>query len=156
MKPDHWPSDEGGPLVSWDDMGAGAPTVIALAQVCAKALARDNRPLPELSPEARAILSAARDRGVIEIKGTNNAFNSIERFLAVCIDLDGERTLVLRSRQDPTVTVRFLDAFRELCAARLAMHHLYREFSLTTAGFELARATDPKEAEPLLALGYEV
>jgi hypothetical protein len=36
------------------------------------------------------------------------------------------------------------------------MHHLYREFSLTTAGFELARSIDPQEVEHLLALGYEV
>ena len=67
----------------------------------------------------------------------NDAFSAPARFLAVRVELDEEQWLVFRSREDPAVTIRFLDGFRELCAAGLVMHHLYRDFSLTRAGFEL-------------------
>ena len=93
-----------------------------------------------VSEEARAILYLARRRGAIEIKGVNHAFESSERFLAVCVELDLDRTFILKRRDDPELTVRFLDGFRQLCASGLVMHHLFRDFSLTRRGFEVARS----------------
>jgi hypothetical protein len=106
--------------------------------------------------EARTILFAARRRGVLEIKGTNDAFEAPSRFLAVRVELDTERWLVFRSREDPAITIRFLDGFRELCAAGLVMHHLYRDFSLTKAGFDVASDVPQEEIQELLDLAAEL
>lgn len=142
--------------ISWNDLGEGAPTVIALAGLCGRAIINGPQIDASLSLEAKALLFAARNRGVFEIKGTFNAFDSIERFLAVHVEVEPERSVVFRSKQEPQITVRFLDGFRQLCTAGLVMHHLFREFSLTRAGFELATTISPKEVESLLALGVEV
>ncbi|MCA9223281.1 MAG: hypothetical protein KDA71_23355 [Planctomycetales bacterium] len=140
---------------SWQELGEGAPTLIALAHLCAVAMTRE-KPLDiELSPEARAILVAARDRGVIEVKGMNQAFEAPERFLAVQIELDEQRMLTFRNREFPEITIRFFNGFRQLCQTGLVMHHLYRDFSLTQAGYELARTIDREEVESLLAQGME-
>jgi hypothetical protein len=145
-------SDDGRRLVLWEELGAGAPTLIAFAQLCSHALASNQtEPVEALTDEARAILYAARHRGTIEIKGVNHAFESSERFLTVCVELDLERQLFLKRRDDPELTVRFLDGFRQLCASGLVMHHIFRDFSLTRAGFELAR-TIPGESVPLLTV----
>ncbi len=145
-------TQEGRNLVLWEELGAGAPTLIAFAQLCSQALAANRtEPAERLSDEARAILYAARHRGSIEIKGVNHAFESSERFLTVCVELDLERQLILKRHDDPELTIRFLDGFRQLCASGLVMHHIYRDFSLTRSGFELAR-TIPREQVPLLDL----
>ncbi|MCY2990999.1 MAG: hypothetical protein NTY19_24450 [Planctomycetota bacterium] len=109
----------------------------------------------ELAVEARTILFAAWQRGAIEIKGVNDAFDSSERFLAICVELDAERHLVCRRRDEPELTIRFLDAFRQLCVFGLVMHHLFREFSLTRAGFELARTISRQEVQILEQLAEE-
>jgi hypothetical protein len=148
-------SDDGRQLVLWEELGAGAPTLIAFAQLCSQALAANRtEPFEPLTDEARTILYAARNRGAIEIKGVNHAFESSERFLTVCVELDLERQLFLKRRDDPELTVRFLDGFRQLCASGLVMHHIFRDFSLTRPGFELARRI-PREAVPLLDLLVE-
>jgi hypothetical protein len=136
--------------VLWDELGFGAPTLIAFARLCSEALAAP-RPLAEesLGVEARIILYAARRRGALEIKGVNNAFDSSERLLAVCVEVDADRQVVFRRRDDPELTIRFLDGFRQLCVSGLVMHHLFREFSLTRAGFELAR-TIPRQDVAIL------
>ena len=138
-------------FAAWDELGAGAPTVVALAAICSQALiASQPQPQP-LSLPARTILFAARERGVLEIKGTYDAFHATARLLAVCILLEDERSLVFLSPGEPELTVRFLDGFRELCRSGLVMHHLYREFSLTGRGFDRARQIAREEVEPLLA-----
>jgi hypothetical protein len=146
---------DGRPMALWEELGYGAPTLIGFARLCSEALAANRQvPLAELVTEARAILYAARQRGAIEIKGVNNAFDSSERLLAVCVELDADRQLVLRRRQDPEVTIRFLDGFRQLCTSGLVMHHLFRDFSLTRAGFELARSI-PRQDVGVLDLFME-
>lgn len=139
---------------NWDAMGHGAPTLMALAKLCAEAIGRAEPPTPEqlqqLPEEAKAILFAARTRGVIEVKGVNTAFEAPSRFLAIYVDPDEERSLVFRSRSEPKITIRFFDAFRELCQLGLVMHHLYHDFSLTTIGFEYAETlTEDEVAEAM-------
>ena len=143
------------PAGIWEDLGHGAPTLMAFAQLCGSAIVSSPRPDATLSDEAKAILFAARSRGFVEIVATNTAFEAQERFLAVRVETNPNTTLTFRSRNDPQLTVRFLDAFRELCAAGLVMHHLYRDFSLTRAGFERAAKIERTEVEAGLALGIE-
>ena len=141
---------DGRQLVLWEELGAGAPTLIAFARLCADALAANRQvPQEELTSEARAILYAARQRGAIEIQGVNDAFDSSERLLAICVELDTDRRVTFRRRGEPELTIRFLDGFRQLCCSGLVMHQLFREFSLTCAGFKLAR-TIPRDEVPLL------
>jgi hypothetical protein len=124
----------------WDELGAGAPTVVALAMLASQALARADQEerKPRLSVEAKAILSASLPRGLLEIKAINTAFETPERLLAVHVEMEPERWLVFRDRRDPRYTIRCLEGFRQLCSAGLVMHHLYREFSLSNQGFLLA------------------
>ncbi len=141
---------------SWEALGNGAPVLVALAQLSAEAVV--HRPLvslEQLSPEARAILFAARNRGVIEIKGSHIAFEAPARLLAVFVEVDDTQTLTFRDHEKPEVTVRFLEGFRELCAFGLAVHHIHRDFSLTSRGFELARLIERKEVQAWLSQGRE-
>ncbi len=142
--------DERFQFAAWDELGAGAPTVVALAALCSQAMLATHPSTPPLSLPARTILYAARERGVLEIKGTYDAFNATARLLAVCVLLEDERSLVFLSPEEPELTVRFLDGFRELCRGGLVMHHLYREFSLTGRGFDRARQIPREEVAPLL------
>jgi hypothetical protein len=149
-------TEDGRYLALWQELGSGAPTVIAFAQLCSHALAANRQaPVEELIEEARAILYAARRRGTIEIKGVNHAFESSERFLTVSVELDQDRQLYLKRHDDPELTVRFLDGFRQLCASGLVMHHLFHEFSLTRAGFELARTLRRQDLPILEILAAE-
>ncbi len=143
-------TEDGRRMAVWEELGAGAPTLAALAHLCGQALVHGRvSKVEDLSDEARAILYAARQRGAIEIKAVNHAFESTERFLTVCVELDLERELILKRRDDPELTIRFLDAFRELCAGGFVMHHILRDFSLTRPGFRTAR-TIPREQVALL------
>src|SRR6476469_7733523 len=138
--------------VAWSELGHGAPTIAGLANVASRAMADGGNKKQPLSPEARCILFAARERGVIEVKGANRAFDAPGRMLAVYVEADEEHTLIFRSRKNPAMTIRFLAGFRELCAAGLVMHHIYTEFSLTREGLELAATIGRDEVEPLLDL----
>jgi hypothetical protein len=144
---------------SWDALGAGAPILVALAQLSADAMVSiDSTALPEtgkLMPESKAILVAARNRGVIELKGVNAAFEAPARMLAVYVELDEVQTIAFRDPNQPEVTVRFLDGFRLLCQYGLVMHHIHRDFSLTSRGFDLARTISQEEVQPWLDKGTE-
>ncbi len=144
---------------SWDALGAGAPVLVALSQLCSSAMvnlnANSRLDAGELSPEGKAILVAARDRGVIEIKAVNAAFEAPSRMLAVYIELDETQTIAFRDPNEPEVTVRFLEGFRTLCEYGLVMHHIHRDFSLTQRGFELARTISKQEVQPWLDKGTE-
>jgi len=140
---------------TWIELGQGAPTLAGFARVASIALATGGDKSIELSPEARCLLYAARNRGVLEVKGSNRAFDAPGRMLAVYVEADAERTLIFRSPGNPAVTIRFLAGFRELCAAGLVMHHIYTEFSLTREGLELASTIPANEVEGLLALATE-
>jgi hypothetical protein len=144
---------------SWDALGAGAPILVALAQLSADAMvgfdASKAMTAEHLPPEAKAILVAARDRGVIELKAVNAAFEAPARLLAVYVEIDETQTVAFRDPNEPEVTVRFLDGFRVLCEQALVMHHVHRDFSLTRRGFELARTLSKQEVQPWLDKGTE-
>jgi hypothetical protein len=140
---------------TWLELGQGAPTLAGFARVASIAVATGGDKAVKLSPEARCILFAARNRGVIEVKGSNRAFDAPGRMLAVYVETDADRTLIFRSRENPALTIRFLAGFRELCASGLVMHHIYTEFSLTREGLEFAQAIPAEEVESLLGLATE-
>ena len=140
---------------TWQELGQGAPTLAGLARVCSLSMATGGDKSLALSPEARAILFAARKRAVLEVKGANRAFDAPGRMLAVYVEMEPDRTLIFRSRENPAYTIRFLAGFRELCAAGLVMHHIYQEFSLTREGLELAATVPEAEVEALLGLATE-
>jgi len=64
--------------------------------------------------------------------------------------------LAFKNKQDPARTIRFLEAFRELCGAGLVIHHLFREFSLNHEGFEFAATIKREEVEDGLSFGVEL
>ena len=144
---------------SWDALGAGAPVLVALSQLCSNAMvsldATNEMIADHLSPESKAILVAARNRGVIEIKAVNTAFEAASRMLAVYVELDETQTIAFRDPTEPEVTVRFLEGFRVLCDKGLVMHHIHRDFSLSSKGFELARTISKQEVQPWLDKGTE-
>jgi len=140
---------------TWLELGQGAPTLSGLAQAASVAMATGGDKSVQLSREARCILFAARNRGVIEVKGSNRAFDAPGRMLAVYVETDPERTLIFRSRDNPAFTIRFLAGFRELCTAGLVMHHIYTEFSLTRAGLDLAQTVESGDVSDLLGLATE-
>jgi hypothetical protein len=141
---------------TWLELGQGAPTLAGLASVASFATASGGNKSVELSREARCILYAARNRGVLEVKGSNRAFDAPGRMLAVYIETDPDRTLIFRSRDNPAFTIRFLAGFRELCAAGLVMHHIYTEFSMTREGLDLAQTSPAEEVRDLLARAVEL
>ncbi len=136
---------------SWEALGAGAPVLVALAQLTSQAMIDPpSVRIEDLSHEARAILYAAHLRGMIEIKGSHTAFEAPSRMLAVYIDLDETQTIGFRDPNDPELTIRFLEGFRQLCAAGLVIHHSHRDFSLSTRGYAMARMLSKEEVQPWL------
>jgi hypothetical protein len=158
---------------SWEALGNGAPVLVALAQICSSAWTRRNLPnsselpaaeptsLPSLgtteglSGEALAILHAARDRGIIELKAVNTAFDAAARLLAVYVEESDERTIAFRDSHRPEITVRFLDGFRELCERGFVIHHIFRDFSLSPIGFEVARTISRERVQQWLDMATE-
>jgi hypothetical protein len=138
---------------TWNDLGVGAPAIGALAQLCSHAWVGGPTAPEGLTPEAQAILFAAGRRGVLEIKGTNAAYESASRLLTVFVEVDDDTRIRFRDARDVRQNVRFLEGFRQLCACGLVMHHLYHEFTLTSAGFELAAMIRPDEIQRWLDLG---
>ena len=108
-----------------------------------------------MSPESLAILFAARDRGVIEVRGVRTAFEAPGRMLAIYVEEDEDRTIAFRSQAKPEVTVRFFEGFCELCRAGLILHHLHRDFSLSQAGFQRARRINREDVADRLAEATE-
>lgn len=143
---------------SWEALGNGAPTLVALAQLCSERWARgasEKTKLENLSVEALAILYAARQRGVVEIRAVNSAFDPAARLLAVYVESNPEHTIVFRDKENPEVTVRFLEGFRQLCDCGLMMHHIYGDFCLAPRGLELARTIDENSVDSQLKKATE-
>jgi hypothetical protein len=144
---------------SWEALGNGAPMLVALAQLCCDRWVhggkREQVDVSQLSGEARAILFSARDRGTIEIKAVNSAFDAAARLLAVYVELDDEHTIAFRDSRRPEVTVRFLDGFRELCELGLILHHIYRDFSLAPSALLLAKSIDRVSVQSWLDMATE-
>jgi hypothetical protein len=142
---------------SWEALGSGGPTLAALAAVCAQTIIHPPDGVAEqtLGLEAKAILYAARNRGVIEVRGVRTAFEAPGRLLAIYVEEDEDRTIAFRSQTNPEVTVRFFDGFCELCRAGLILHHLQRDFTLSRRGFQLATTISPDEIATHLAEATE-
>jgi hypothetical protein len=157
---------------SWEALGNGAPVLVALAQICSKAWTRSADhggatgpthgaaevapgSIEGLSGEALAILHAARDRGIIELKAVNTAFDAAARLLAVYVEESDERTIAFRDSHRPEITVRFLDGFRQLCERGFVIHHIYRDFSLSPIGFEAARGVSREQVQRWLDMATE-
>lgn len=111
--------------------------------------------LDGLSGEALAILHASARRGIIELKAVNTAFDAAARLLAVYVEESDERTIAFRDPHRPEVTVRFLDGFRQLCERGFIIHHIYRDFSLSPIGFEIARSVSRTRVQPWLDMATE-
>ncbi len=136
---------------SWEALGNGAPMLVALRQLCSdRWVHSEGLDAENLSPEARAILFASRQRGIIEIRAVNSAFDAAARLLAVYVELSDERTVAFRDKERPEITIRFLEGFRELCNRGLIVHHIHRDFSLSARGMELARQIPQEEIQSQL------
>ncbi len=147
---------------SWEALGHGAPALVALAQLCSERWVRPGADRPaaallmeRLSGEAKAILYAARQRGIVEVRAVNSAFDAAARLLAVYVEIDEERTVAFRDPADPAITVRFLEGFRDLCDLGLIIHHIYRDFSLAPQALELAQVIQQAEVQDLLEKATE-
>lgn len=134
----------------WEDLGAGVPSLIALAKQASIALTHQQiGDWRELSGEAQALLYAARDRGAYEVKAVNTAFEAHHRWLAITVEEPDDSWTTFRPAA-PEGIVRFFEGFSELCRNGLVMHQIYRDFSLTSAGFAAARQVDPQPLAGLL------
>jgi hypothetical protein len=142
---------------SWEALGSGGPTLAALAAVCARGIVQPPDPAlaESLCPEALAILYAARNRGVIEVRGVKTAFEAPGRLLAVYVEEDETRTIAFRSQEKPEITVRFFDAFCTLCRAGMVLHHLHRDFTLSRSGFQRAQSIALETVSEYLAQATE-
>ena len=145
----------------WEELGEGAPTIIGFANLCSLAMCDDKMPPVSargelISDHARALLAMAAVRGVFEIRNNREGFDSTERFLAVCVEEETDVWQLFRQKNDPETTVQFLEGFRQLCRFGLTIHHLQREFSLTAAGFEVARTIDKIEYSSFLDFAQQV
>lgn len=145
----------------WEELGHGAPTIVGFARLCTQAmLQRDPRTpdqlLFELPSEAKLILHLARDRGTFEIRSNRDSFDSAERFLAVCVETEQDVWHLLLDKLQPEQTIRCLEGFRQLCQTGLIMHHLHREFSLSSQGYNIARMVRAEQVSELDAFGMKL
>lgn len=157
MLPRFKSDDEDG--LKWDHLAEGAATILGLARICSRSFSQQTPAEIELSLEAKAILFAARERGVIEIVGKKNAFDSVDRFVSVHVEHEPHQFLSFKRKEDPEQTIKFVEGFKQLCIGGYVMHHMLREFSLTMTGFEAARKIAESEVKAKLdfanELGYE-
>lgn len=137
------------------ELNDGLPTIGALARLCGRAISGETTPIEKLSEEAKSILALGKQRGTFEIRCNKDAFESSQRFLAVCVELTDDKYLTLLDKSNPRVTLKFLDAFRELCQSGLIMHHTQRDFSLTHSGFDAADEFDPSQFSELTDFAQE-
>lgn len=160
MLPRNLEGDFRRPQFHTQELADGIPLVSGLAMLCSRVisgmqpppltasmdgaieqqtLAADSQPSHGLVREALAILAAAAKRGILEIRGQADAFDSSQRLQAVAVETSEHHRLVFRSRIDPAITMAYLEGFRQLCETGCVVHQFSREFSLSSAGFSLAR-----------------
>lgn len=137
---------------SWEALGNGAPILVALAQLCAQRWVHGPvlEDLDNLPAESKAILFAARKRGIVEVRAVNSAFDAAARLLAVYVEVDEERTIAFRDPSDPAVTMQFLQGFRSLCDSGLIIHHIHRDFSLSPLALDYAQQIEEVSVKELL------
>ncbi len=177
MLPRYTASDSSS-LPGWNELGESVPLVAALANLSAKAWANSGAPESEparpdserpdakqvaltstmqlLDREALALLAAAAPQGFFELRTAPSEFDSSDRMLAVSVELPHQRRLVFKQAAKPRKTIRFLEAFRQLCQYGLVIHQLQKEFSLSSLGFEMATQLDPREFEEELKFAKEL
>ncbi len=163
MLPRYTASDSSS-LPGWNELGESVPLVAALANLSAKAWANSGAPESEPArpdserPDAKqvALLAAAAPQGFFELRTAPSEFDSSDRMLAVSVELPHQRRLVFKQAAKPRKTIRFLEAFRQLCQYGLVIHQLQKEFSLSSLGFEMATQLDPREFEEELKFAKEL
>ena len=138
-------------------VGEGYPTIAALAMLCANAITDPptGDVQEELSAEAKTLLVTARKRGTFEIRATKASFDSTERFLAICVEAEPEVFLMFRRKAQPRQTIKFFEGFAQLCRHGLMIHHLQKDFSLSTKGYQLADTLDASEFGELAKFAVE-
>jgi len=146
---------------AWNDLDSGAPTISAFAELCRLALINPPAKIePEdLLPEAVAILVACGKRGTVDIRACKDDFDSVQRFLAVCVEPEADRRILFLQKDKPRQTVAFLEGFSQLCRTGLMIHHLGRDFSFSKAGFVVAKqvaADHDDKVKKLLGFGVEL
>ncbi len=149
-------SDESSGSSSTLDLTLGSPSVVGFANLAAKAIAGSSTPTECLSPEANAILVAAAAKGMLDLRVAKEGFDSSERLLAVCVEVDEEHRLLFRRKGQVRQTMQFLEGFRQLCQSGLVMHHLQSDFSLTVSGFDLAATLDQEDYSAELSYAVRV
>jgi hypothetical protein len=142
--------DETNLQATWEQLGVGAPTIVACAMLCSKAMHDVPNADAPLSPEAETLLFAARERGMLELKGIYTAYSGPARLLAVGVEQQDESVIEFRSIEDVEVTVRYIEGFRQLCQSGLVLHHLFRDFSLSQYGFQRAATVDAERSQAML------
>lgn len=138
-------------------VGEGYPTIAAMAMLCANAISDPpaEASIDDLSAEAQTLLVTAKHRGTFEIRATKVSFDSTERFLAICVETEPDVFLMFRQKAQPRQTVRFLEGFAELCRYGLMIHHLQKDFSLSTRGYQWADSIDENDIKQLAAFAIE-
>lgn len=137
------------------EMTDGLPTIAAFARLCGRAIAGEVEST-EPSQEALALVAAAKGAGMFDIRGDKDAFESADRFLAICVEVNAEKRLLFRDKTNPRQTMIFLDAFRQLCQSGFVVHHMLRDFSLSKTGFDLADTLEPKDFQELIEFALEL
>lgn len=147
--------------LAWNDLSRGAPTIIALACLAGNAFTQDlsgeskSQLLETLTPEAKALLVRAKERGIFSVQGTHQAFDAIGRMLCVFVEVAPDQQVRFADPNSTRQTIRFLEGFEQLCRYSLVVHQADHEFALTSAGFEIAEAIDSSSVAKLLALGVD-
>lgn len=157
MLPRSFSSNDQTASQAWQDLGEGAPTIMGFANLCSQAITNGSAcDLQDLSDEAKAILAVVGNRGTMDIRASREPFDSAQRMLAVCAEYELDRRLLFLQKEDPEQTVRFLEGFRQLCQSGLVLHHLQKDFSLSAAGFEIAKKLKRSDYEALLKFAVEI
>jgi hypothetical protein len=149
-------SSSGNAGANWPELSCGAPTIAAFAALCGNAISGAIPPVGELDEYAQTLLSTARCRGMLDIRGNPEAFDTSDRLLAICVEVDEDCRLLFRQKNSPRETMKFLDGFRQLCQSGLVIHHLQRDFSLTRQGFDISETLEATAYEELRSFAVEI
>jgi len=139
MIPRNFGGDQG--FDAWKALDTGAPTISAFAELCRQSIIcpPESVDVEQLSSEAKAILVCGADRGVLDLRACKDDFDSVERFLAVCIETEPDSHLLFLDKGNPRQTVAFIEGLAQLCRSGLILHHLGRDFSFSKSGYTLAK-----------------
>lgn len=157
MIPINLGGDGGLSSAGWKSLDTGVPTISAFAELCRRAIIIPPASVDpeELSPEAQAILVCGAQRGVLDLRACKDDYDAVERFLAVCVEVEPNCHRLFLQREDPVQSVAFLNGFAQLCRAGLIVHHLGRDFSFSSFGYALAKQLCDEGAAETLAKQLE-